>query len=263
MRISSLLLLVLLAAPAAATVPGEVDYQGLLLDSGGTPVNGAVDMSFEIFDAPTGGSSQWSESHVDVQVVDGVYDVTLGQTVPLTAALLAGGSLYLEIEVEGETLSPRERLVAVPYALRSAHAESVEAVGGIDPVFIEQIFQHVPYDGGDPPNDDPSEGFDDVDGDGLANFIDPDNDDDGIPDTAELGGGSDINLITPTISLRSCPSAETRLFQTDTVTVEGTNFEAGHERGLRKRDAHAAEPHVHTASTCSWAPRRWARPACR
>ena len=40
-------------------------------------------------------------------------------------ALSRGGQAWLEITVGGETLSPRERLVSVPYALRSGVADSV------------------------------------------------------------------------------------------------------------------------------------------
>lgn len=222
MRRIVLVVLALLASAAEASVPGEVDYQGLLLDSGGVPVNGVVDLEFEIFDAPSGGSSLWSESHDDVSVLDGVYDVTLGQATPLTPELLAGGSLHLEITVEGETLSPRERIVAVPYALRAAHAESVEAVGGVDPVFISQIFEHVNYDGADPPNDDPREGVADLDGDGFANFIDPDNDGDGISDAAELSQGSDMNVPTPVIA--NLEPASARGDVTTLVHVTGSSF---------------------------------------
>ena len=40
-------------------------------------------------------------------------------------ALSRGGQSWLEITVGGETLSPRERLVSVPYALRAGVAESI------------------------------------------------------------------------------------------------------------------------------------------
>ena len=40
-------------------------------------------------------------------------------------ALSRGGQVWLEITVGGETLSPRERLVAVPFALRAGVADSV------------------------------------------------------------------------------------------------------------------------------------------
>ena len=218
-------LVVALALPVAGAVPGQVDFQGLLLDSGGQKVNGAVDLDFALFDAPSGGSALWTESHDDVQVSDGVYGVTLGATTPLDGSVLAAGDVFLEIVVDGETLTPRRQLLAVPYAVRAQTADDAENVGGVGAAFYGEIVQHFPFDGGDPPNDDPTEGTVDVDGDGLANFIDPDNDADGPSDVAELGQGSDINLVTPTITgFSAATSLNTAPL---TVVVSGTNFEVG------------------------------------
>jgi len=47
----------LLAVGAYAQVPSQLPFQGLLLDSGGEPVNDAVDLDFELFDALTTGTS--------------------------------------------------------------------------------------------------------------------------------------------------------------------------------------------------------------
>ncbi len=38
----------LLSASSVASVPGQVDFQGLLLDSSGQPVNGAVNLTFTL-----------------------------------------------------------------------------------------------------------------------------------------------------------------------------------------------------------------------
>lgn len=214
-----------LMAPAGAAVPGEVSYQGLLLDSGGQPITGPVDLDFDLFDVATGGTSVWSESHTAVDVLDGVYDVVLGSTAPITPALVSGGALWLEVTVDGETLSPRQRLLAVPYAVRADTAENAENVGGVSNLFITELYQHFNADGGGPANDDPSEGVADTDGDGIANFIDPDNDDDGISDATESAQGSDINLVTPTITLIAPSTVDGAL--TTRVSVNGTNFEAG------------------------------------
>jgi hypothetical protein len=214
----AVILLCLAPAGAHAVAPGTIDFQGLLLDDQGDPVNGPADFSFAFFDAATGGTALWSEVHDGVAVMDGVYDVVLGSTTPITPAILAGGTVYVEISVEGEVLSPRQLLHAVPYAIESG------SVGGVDSTFVTQIYQNFPFDGGDPPNDDPSEGLADVDGDGLANFIDPDNDGDGLPDGDELAQGSDINLVTPTLTGFDPASAEASV--TSLITLQGTSFDA-------------------------------------
>jgi hypothetical protein len=211
----------LVAVPGFAAVPGQVDFQGLLLDSAGQPATGTVDLVFTLFDAPTAGTAVWSETLPTVPLVDGVYSVTLGATTPIASSVLATGDVHLEISVDGEVLTPRRALLAVPYAVRATDAENL---GGASNLFYTEMIQHFAFDGGDPPNDDPSEGTGDTDADGLANFVDSDNDDDGLSDTQELAQGSDINVITPDIS-----NVDVTPFtsgQTD-FEVTGTEFIAG------------------------------------
>jgi hypothetical protein len=185
-------------------------------------VNGSVNLVFAIYDAAQNGTLLWNESHPGVPVLDGVYDVVLGTTTPITSTVVAGGALYLQITVGGETLTPRQRLVAVPYAVRASDADKL---GGVDAVYFSQLIHYVDLDGGAPANDDPSEGTADVDGDGRANFVDNDNDNDGILDAAEVAQGSNINVITPKITNLQPQSALHT--QTTDVTVTGTNFDAG------------------------------------
>jgi hypothetical protein len=215
-------LAVCVALPAAAGVPGQINFQGLLLDDQGAPVTGNVAMTFTLFDADTAGSSLWTESHPSVGVLDGVYEVALGSVSPLSASLLAGGSVYLEFVVDGETLTPRQRLLAVPYALRANEAESL---GGLSSEIFTQIYDHVALDGGLPPNDDPLEGLQDTDGDGAANFVDSDNDNDGLSDSVEVAQGSHVNLVTPVLSGYAPPTADG--WTTTSVQVSGDNFEPG------------------------------------
>lgn len=219
---SLLLLLALalgIALPASAAPPTRVPFQGRLLDAGGTPLNGSVDLDFELFDALVNGTSLWSESHLGVIVVDGVYSVDLGATTPLTRSVLEGGAAFLEISVDGETLVPRQQLLSVPYALVSEDAGSL---GGVSGVFFEQLIAGFPFDGAPPANDDPSEGTVDVDGDGTPNFLDPDNDGDGFDDADELASGSDINLITP--GIQSVSPDPVRSWFPSTLVVTGTNL---------------------------------------
>lgn len=214
------LVLALAASVATAAAPTQVPFQGLLLDAGGDPVNAAVDLDFELFDALSAGTSLWSESHMGVTVVDGVYSVNLGETTPLTDSVLGGGVAFLEIAVDGETLVPRQQLLAVPYAQVAARAETV---GGAPAIFVEQLMASFSVDGQEPPNTHPDEGFGDSDGDGIPNFIDPDNDNDGILDGEEFLAGSSLNVVTPTIT-GVAPSPVRSFFET-TLVVSGTNLE--------------------------------------
>ena len=78
---------------AQAVVPGEVNYQGLLLDDLGDPVTGPVSMVFRLYLTDSGGSALWTESHATVDVLDGVYEVALGSVVPLASSLFDGGTV--------------------------------------------------------------------------------------------------------------------------------------------------------------------------
>ena len=106
-------------APTTATsaVATTINYQGHLADANGNPLNGTVSLTFAIYDAETGGNVIWGpETHAAVNVQDGLFSVGLGTIQPLSAEVWTGGDRYLEITVNGQTLSPREPIRAVPFA---------------------------------------------------------------------------------------------------------------------------------------------------
>jgi hypothetical protein len=110
-------------APAAAPASGStstVNYQGRLADSSGTPIDGVVTFQFALYDSPTDGELLWGpEVHADVPVSAGLFSVALGLPSGGIPQDILGGDLWLEVTVAGETLSPRERLGAVPYAMQA------------------------------------------------------------------------------------------------------------------------------------------------
>jgi IPT/TIG domain len=215
----------LLVAPVArAVTPSAVSYQGLLLDSAGLPVTGVVSLKATLFDDLLAGSPLWSETHSSVDVLDGVYSVELGSITPITANILQSASVFIEIEIDSELLTPRQQLLAVPFAISAGSAAEAQNVGGVSSVFFMQMMEDFDFDGGPPSNLHASEGTSDVDGDGRANFLDADNDGDGIPDVGEPALGGDINLITPTITGYSPPTADG--FDASPVSILGTNFTA-------------------------------------
>ena len=64
------------------------------------------------------GSNVWSETHDEVALQKGVYSVQLGSvnTNTLTPDLFSADDLWLEVTVNGEILSPRQRISSVAYA---------------------------------------------------------------------------------------------------------------------------------------------------
>ena len=213
----------LLALPAQAQVPGRVNFQGLLLDDAGQPVTGTVNLKLDLFSAPSGGSALWTETHPSVSVTNGVYDVVLGSLTPLTPALFSASPRYLQVTIDGEVLSPRRELIAVPFALKADSANTAENVGGVSADFVAQVYQYGDFDGNGLPNAHAVEGLADADGDGIANFLEADNDADGQGDNVEVAQGSNPNIVTPMIT--SLFPLGVREGLTTTVTVTGTHFD--------------------------------------
>lgn len=99
-------------------VPYRINYQGRLLDDTGAPINGTVNLIFRLYTDPTSLVWIWDETHNGVSVSDGYFDVLLGETNPLGQNYFIGDdSLYLEVVVGGETLSPRQQIASVAYAI--------------------------------------------------------------------------------------------------------------------------------------------------
>lgn len=100
-----------------AQAPEMFRYQGRLVD-GTNLVNATLPMSFKLYDALSGGNKLYEDSAA-VTVVDGLYSTMIGDDTvfgSLTNAL-TNATVCLELTVNGTALSPRERLVSVPYAL--------------------------------------------------------------------------------------------------------------------------------------------------
>ncbi|MFC1888762.1 tail fiber domain-containing protein [Thermodesulfobacteriota bacterium] len=114
---------------ANAAVPQEINYQGYLTDDSGNPIDGGVEMLFAIYDQEIDGSELWSEGPMTVPVDDGMYSVILGETVPITPALL-DGPCWLEVIVEGEYLVPRERVTSTPFTIEAEEADKVDGYEG-------------------------------------------------------------------------------------------------------------------------------------
>jgi hypothetical protein len=124
----------------APSVPWTMNYQGILKDSGGAPLSGQHDLTFTIYrydQLGSGYTSSWTETHHDVQLVDGLFNVLLGsQGSPLRGDVFAGigvngtwdGDLALGISVDGgPELSPRVSLASVPYAHRADYVNRFPA----------------------------------------------------------------------------------------------------------------------------------------
>jgi hypothetical protein len=111
------LALVTLVPAARSAVPQTMSYQGVVTNTGGSPLaDGPHDLQFALYAADAGGVALWSESQPGVQVAQGYFSVTLGSVTPLD--LPFDQPYWLEVSVDGgDALLPRTALAASPYAL--------------------------------------------------------------------------------------------------------------------------------------------------
>jgi hypothetical protein len=114
-------LFVLAPTALGADVPKLINYQGMLTDDAGTPLNGSYDLTFYIYNDTTGGTLKWSETQNGVQVQDGLFNVALGKVSSLNLSF--DESYWLAVKVGTETM-PRIRLTSVPYAYRAQRADT-------------------------------------------------------------------------------------------------------------------------------------------
>ena len=106
---------VLIALPQ---IPNTLSYQGVLKDAGGALVpNGDYSLTFNLYTAATGGTTLWSEVQT-VSVIDGIFNVILGQITPL--ALPFDQPYWLGVTVgTGPELTPRISFTASAYSLNA------------------------------------------------------------------------------------------------------------------------------------------------
>jgi microcystin-dependent protein len=114
-------------AQLAGTSLHRTTYRGYLEDSTG-PLDGMVDLEFELYGAPSGGTALTGTplSAPDTPVHDGHFSVDLD----LPPDALGAAGAWLEIRVDGEQLQGRQELRSVPFAANGSPAGTIAAFGG-------------------------------------------------------------------------------------------------------------------------------------
>ena len=98
------------------SVPRRISYQGLITKTDGSPTDdGSYEILFKVFGSADGGEPVWSENQ-EVTVNNGIISTILGNTNPFT---VIPQEAFLELTVDGSTLSPRQVLTSVFYAVLS------------------------------------------------------------------------------------------------------------------------------------------------
>jgi len=121
----------------ARAVPTTSSLTMNLSDAQGVPIDGPVAVKVRIFDSEAGGIMMWEETHAIV-ASEGRAFVQLGSTAgnPLNSSVFPGARMWLEFEVAGSTMSPRQPIGSVPYA---THAGTSATLGTLSESDVQRL----------------------------------------------------------------------------------------------------------------------------
>jgi hypothetical protein len=121
-----------ISAVSEAAVPQLISYQGRLTNDVGVPLDTTATIDFVIYKDSLGTMDIWTESHASVKIQNGLFQVLLGSTSPLTLAVFDGSKRWLSVQLQGgaapSSLIP---IVSTAYAYRSIKSDTASyALGG-------------------------------------------------------------------------------------------------------------------------------------
>jgi len=128
MRRKKLFLCVIVAVvlALASAVPRILNYKAKLVNASGVGVNDTIPLTFRLYTSETGGAPLWEQTIPDVIVRQGLFSVELSG---FPDSVDFSNQYWLEVEAGGEVFSPREKLTASPYSIRSREVEqAIQAV---------------------------------------------------------------------------------------------------------------------------------------
>ena len=128
-KVSFVAVIVILSiAGISAAVPGVFNYQGRLTDSSKKPITTATNVTFTFWDSMSGGNQLgggFSDSKTVTPDSEGIFNTTIGDDGnPIPEAIFAGDSVWLNINVAGEDLVPRQRIATVGYSVKALKADT-------------------------------------------------------------------------------------------------------------------------------------------
>lgn len=116
-----------LSAMSAFAQTTAFTYQGRLTENS-SAASGSYSMQFRLYDALTNGNQIGTTQNALVTVTNGVFRVNLDFG---AGVFPTGSSRWLEVQVASTTLSPRQEVTTVPFAMQSSNAVNAEQLGGV------------------------------------------------------------------------------------------------------------------------------------
>ena len=121
------LVLMCLTMPGHAAIPQRMNYQVMLTNDVGEPMaDEVVDLTFTIYDDGSVGTDLWTEARIGTTNSIGVVSLALGSVTPIDIGFSV--PLWLEVKVNGETMSPRRELVTSPYAFQAGNSSMLDGL---------------------------------------------------------------------------------------------------------------------------------------
>jgi hypothetical protein len=121
---------VLIVASLGAQSSILLNVQGILRTASGIAVpDGPQNITFKLYDVPSGGMAMWEET-AQINVTAGIYNYNLGSGTSINPGIFAN-SLFLGVTVDGTELLPRAQLTFSPYAIRAFTVACSGAVGDV------------------------------------------------------------------------------------------------------------------------------------
>lgn len=121
------LTLTLMGAVMVTAAPSLIDYQGYLEDDTGAPITDTLSITFTIYTASSGGTSKWTETQSSVEILGGLFNVSLGSTTALPDTVFNDDTRYLAVKIGSTELTPRTRIVSTAYSHR---VETIDGATG-------------------------------------------------------------------------------------------------------------------------------------
>ena len=130
---------------AAQSVPYKINFQGRLTNASGLALSGTHEMQIKLYTLASGGTYVWGETRTTangnaVTVTNGIFSLLIGEgtavagsSASLQAAVTANMTLFAEVTVGAEVLSPRNQLGSSAYAFNS------DTIDGIDGASLAQL----------------------------------------------------------------------------------------------------------------------------
>ncbi|NUN14545.1 MAG: hypothetical protein HUU55_13025 [Myxococcales bacterium] len=121
------------SASAAIAAPQMTRYVAELTDTMGNAVDGSVTVSVALYAAQSGGTAAWSQNLGSKPVDDGLFDIKFGNAGSGDfGEALSGGAIWIEFTINGEVMTPRQRLSSAPFAMEAGHADHLDGLPASD-----------------------------------------------------------------------------------------------------------------------------------